>query len=167
MSDEVKIGEARWTAEVEDLVAAAMHGVRPATSVDGWTDVSFATTSPERQEVWRGIAVRALHALADAGLLAALSAPSEPVPDGPRVWAGVELPAGGETREEWRVSGDTNGPHAIDDGPWERIYTDRTYAAGHVDVLKRGHPEVTVGFHRRTVVTFTGEWSEVVEEATP
>ncbi len=101
-------------------------------------------------------------------LLAAPTSPSEPVPSTPRVPGSTESPEGiSAVREEWRVTGSTNGPYVIDDGPWERIYPDREAAVRHFGVVGRADPTCALTFDRRTVTTYTTPWEpEEVEETT-
>mgnify|MGYP001596125133 CR=1 FL=1 len=90
-----------------------------------------------------------------SGTFAAPTSPSEP-----------ERPEGlSAVREEWRVTGSTNGPYAIDDGPWERIYTDREAAVWHFGFLGRADPTCARTLARRTVTTYTGEWVEETNDA--
>ena len=90
----------------------------------------------------------------------------EPVSSTPRVPGSTERPEGiSAVRDEWRVTGSTNGPYAIDDGPWERIYQDRVVALGHIRFL-RHHPEVSTALDRRTVTTYTTPWEPAEVEET-
>ncbi len=100
-------------------------------------------------------------------LLAAPPSPSEPVPSTPRVPGSTERSEGlSAVREEWRVTGSTNGPYAIDDGPWERIYAGRDAAVWHFEYLARADPTCARTFDRRTVTTYTTPWEPAEAQET-
>lgn len=86
----------RWTAETAHLAARALYD---------WTQTSYGDEGPETGSFYdlldpagepahfaRKRAASVLSALADAGLLAAPTSPSQPVPSTPRVWAMPEIP---------------------------------------------------------------------------
>lgn len=141
-------------------------------SVPNWRDSPQAAAIHKAYDTcgFDGLTHRQVEVVLDAldvgGFLAALSAPSEPVPDGPRVWEGVELPAGGQTRQRWRSRDAVSGGAVVVNSREEA----ERWSNREPDPFGPNHPCVVETAKETTWPDGTqllSAWSEVVEEATP